>query len=147
MTQTAQPTLQVTRTNWLDHLGGTSDIYSKVAELLANDSDYIETILDPTAAVYVAKLTSVTDPVSATGHVLRYRYRKNAIDDDVISLLVELRQGYVNESSKGTLIASTTHANLPGDAWTVGALTLSAGEANSITDYANLFVRFEASTV
>jgi hypothetical protein len=58
---------------------------------------------------------------------------------------VQLRQGYTNEGSPGTLIASAQHNNIPGNAWTAGSFNLSAGEADSITDYSDLYLRFVAN--
>jgi len=59
---------------------------------------------------------------------------------------VQLRQGYVNEGTPGTLIAEWTHTNIP-SAWTGQAQTLSGGQADAITDYANLFLRFVSNQV
>lgn len=148
MSQKARPAVDITRVGWTDHLGGTVDIKEQIREEVANDSEYIETGLDPANAVYVAKLSSVTDPQVSTGHILRYRFRKNADAGDQVDFTVQLRQDYVNESSPGTLIKEVVHADITGtgSGWVAGSVTLSAGEADSIGNYASLFLRLVANT-
>jgi hypothetical protein len=91
--------------------------------------------------VYVCSLTTIEDPVSSTGHVVRYRYRKSAAAGAAIDLIVQLRQGYTGEGAMGTLIASATHADIS-DTATSSNFTLSGAEADSITNYADLALRF-----
>jgi hypothetical protein len=146
MSQHARPVVDITRTNWADPLGGTTNLAGQISEEIANDSEYIETGLAPTNAVYVAKLSSVTDPQASTGHVLRYHFRKNADAGDQIDFTVQLRQGYVNESSQGTLIKQVAHTNAAGTGWIAGSVTLSGPEADSIGDYTGLFLRVLANT-
>jgi hypothetical protein len=141
MSQHARPVVDITRTNWADSLGGTTNLAGQISEEIANDSEYIETGLAPANAVYVAKLSSVTDPQSSAGHVLRYRFRKNADAGDAQDLTVELRQGYVSEGTPGTLIKAVTHTAIAGTGWTAGSVTLSGAEADAITNYTALFLR------
>lgn len=131
---------------WTEDDGTGSPIFDQIDEAVADDLDYIRSALVPTNDVYVARLSDVTDPLQSTGHVLRYRYAKDAAAGAQINLTVELRQGYVNEGTQGTLIASATHNNI-GNAITAGSITLSGAEADSITDYSDLFVRFVANQV
>ena len=113
---------------------------------MADDADYIQSALAPSNAAYVTKLTSVEDPQSSSGHVVRYRYQKNAAGGAQIDLTVELRQGYVSEGSPGTLIAQWVHTDIP-SAWTGQAQTLSGAQADSISDYGSLFLRFVSNQV
>ncbi len=145
MTQFARPVLDVTVTNWTTVGGASVGLSDEIDETTRNDSERIVTILDPAAAVYVCKLSSFVLPTVKTGWVLDYAYRKDAADDDDIDLDVELRQGYVNEGSPGTLIASAAHAAIP-ETFTVGALALSEAEGTAVTDSTDLSVRFVAST-
>lgn len=142
MAQYGRPSTDTTRDNWEEDDGTTAAIYDQIDETVADDTDYIRTGLTPTSDVYVTKLTSVTDPVSSTGHVVRYRYRKDSSAGEQIDITVQLRQGYTNEGSPGTLIAGQTHTDVSGASWTAGTFTLTAGEADSITDYADLYLRF-----
>jgi len=145
MPQFARPSTDTTRDNWTEDDGTTTSIFDQIDEAVADDNDFIQTQLTPTSDVYVTKLSSVEDPQSSSGHIVRYRYRKDASGGDQVDLTVQLRQGYVNEGATGTLIASATHTDISGSAWTDGTLTLSSGEADAITDYADLYLRFVAN--
>lgn len=142
MPQFARPSADTLRDNWEEDDGTVVNIFDQIDEAVADDADYIRTVLTPTSDVYVTKLTTLEDPLSSTGHIVRFRYRKNADLGDQIDLVVQLRQGYINEGSPGTLIASTSLTNIPGTAWTAGSFTLSGAEADSITDYTDLYLRF-----
>jgi hypothetical protein len=146
MSQHARPLVDITRTNWADLTGGIVNIAGQISEEIPNDSEYIETGLDPSNAVYVAKLSSVTDPQVSTGHILRYHFRKNADAGDPVDCTVQLRQDYVNESSQGTLIKQVAHTNVGGTAWIAGSVTLAGAEADAITSYQGLFLRVVANT-
>lgn len=141
MAQFARPSTDTTRDNWEEDDGGTTSIFDQIDEAVADDADYIRTGLTPTSDVYVTKLSTLEDPLSSTGHVVRYRYGKDAAGGDQIDITVELRQGYVNEGTPGTLIASATHTNVS-EGWTAGTITLSGAEADAITDYTDLYLRF-----
>lgn len=146
MPQFARPSTDTTLDNWEEDDGTTVSIFDQIDEVVADDLDFIRTVLTPTNDVYVTKLTSVTDPVSSINHIVRYRYGKDAAAGDQIDLTVQLRQGYVNEGSPGTLIASATHTNIP-VVWNAGTFTLSGAEADAITNYADLFLRFVGNKV
>ena len=141
MPQFARPSTDTVRDGWENQAAGTVNIFQTIDEVAADDADYIRTGLTPTADVYVTKLTTVEDPVSSTGHVVRYRYGKDTAGGDQIDLTVELRQGYVNEGSPGVLIATATHSNA-GAFPQAGSITLSGPEADAITNYADLYLRF-----
>lgn len=145
MAQFARPSVDTTRDNWEEDDGTTTDIWDQIDEAVRDDVDYIRTVLTPTSDVYVCKLTTVEDPLSSINHVVRYAYGKDAAGGDQIDLTVQLRQGYVNEGSPGTLIATAgTHTNIA-SGWTAGSYTLSGAEADAITNYADLYLRFVAN--
>lgn len=122
--------------------GGSTNLFQTIDETSASDTDYIRTVTDPTNDVYVTKLSSITDPVSSSGHVLRVRAGTDqASGGNQIDLVAELRQGYVNEGSQGTLIATLTQNNVTAGGFTTYSATLSGAEADAITDYADLYVR------
>ena len=146
MAQFGRPSTDTTRDNWTEDDGTTTAIFDQIDEAVADDGDYIMTQLVPTNDVYVTKLTTLEDPVSSTGHVIRYRYGKNAAGGATIELTVQLRQGYVAEGTLGTLIASATHADA-GAFPQAGSITLSGAEADSITNYDDLFIRLVANQV
>ena len=129
--------------NWTGEGGEVTNLYTHIDETSYSDADYVKSEEAPSSSPYVCRLTSLTDPVSSTGHILRYRYLKSATGDQTINLTVQLRQGYTNEGSPGTQIAEWTHSNI--DAVTTAEQTLSGAQADTITDYTSLFVRFVAS--
>jgi hypothetical protein len=146
MAQFGRPSADTYNSDGWTEDDGTSDaLYGEIDETSANDSDYIRSPLTPTSDVYVCKLSNLEDPLSSSSHTVRYRYCKDAAGGDQIDLTVQLRQGYVNEGSPGTLIATVgTHTDIS-ETWTAGSYTLSAGEADAITDYTSLYLRFVAN--
>lgn len=141
MTQYARPNADTYLGNYEDQDGATTDIFEAIDEVTASDSDWITSPESPSSEPYVCALSSVTDPQTGASHYVRYRYSKNVASGNQIDLTVELREGYVNEGSKGTLIADWSHSDISATAATAEQL-LSSSEANSITDYSDLFLRF-----
>jgi hypothetical protein len=146
MPQFARPSADVTDGNWTNNAGNNVDLYSYIDETSANDTDYIQSETAPANSPCVVKLSAVEDPQSSTGHIIRFRYQKNSAGGAQINLTVQLREGYVNESSQGTLIASTTVTDIP-NGWVTGSYTLTGAEADAITNYADLYLRFIANQV
>lgn len=131
---------------WVDEAAGSTNIWDGIDEISFSDADYIESPQAPVADVYVTALTTLEDPVSSSNHVCRARAGKDAAGGATVTLLGELRQGYVSEASQGTLIATPWATITLGDS--IAALsdyTLSGGEADSITDYTDLYFRFVAN--
>jgi hypothetical protein len=146
MAQFARPTADLVNQSWTEDDGTTTDLFDQIDESVADDADYVQSALAPTSDVYAVDLGTLEDPVSSTGHVIRYRYKKNASGGAQIDLTVQLRQGYVNESSLGTLIEEWVHTNIS-DTITAAAQTLGGTEADAITNYADLQLRFVANQV
>lgn len=142
MPQFGRPSTDTTRDNWEEDDGVTVDIWDQIDEATADDADFIRTVLTPTLDVYVTKLTSVEDPLASTGHIVRFRYGKEAAGGDAISLTVQLRQAYVSEAAQGTLIATVATLVDIAVVWNPVSYTLSAAEADAITNYADLYLRF-----
>jgi hypothetical protein len=146
MAQFGRPSTDTVNESWVENNDTSVDIFEMIDEVTADDGDYIKSASAPTSDAYVTKLTNLEDPLSSSGHTVRYRYQKDSAGGAQINLVVELRQGYVSEASQGTLIASATHNDIS-NGWTAGSITLSAGEADAITDYTSLFLRFVANQV
>lgn len=146
MSQFARPSTDATKGNWTDQGAGTTNLFQAIDETVASDADYVQSGLAPSADVYVTKLSAVEDPQSSSGHTVRYRYGKNASGGAQINLTVELRSAYTNESTQGTLIASWSHTDVS-DVLATAAQTLAGAEADSITSYGNLYLRFSATQV
>lgn len=140
MPQFARPSADTVRTAWTDQAGGTTTIYTTIDETAASDADYIKTATPPGANEFETLLTSVTDPVSSTGHIMRWRRRKQpASGSATINLTVRLLQ-------TSTQITSQADNGLPG-VFTDTSYTLSGAEADAITNYADLRLEFVAAQV
>lgn len=136
MTQSAVPIQDVTP--W------PTGNYGLIDEVPIVDGDYVESAAGPVNSPMVVKLSGVTDPLSSTGHILHLRWEKDNAGASQLDGTYEVRQGYVSEANKGTLIMTGTVTNI-GAAFVAVDDTLSAGEADAITDYSNLYIRIVAN--
>jgi hypothetical protein len=142
MPQFARPSADTANPGgFTDQAGGTTNLYTTIDEATPNDADYIRSPASPANAVYVTKLSSVVDPQSSSGHVMRMRTATDLDDQESIDFTLQLRQGYVSEASQGTLIATLSRTGVTSTAWTTSTYTLSAAEADAITDYTALYFR------
>lgn len=141
MAQFARPDADIVDGAWTKSTGGNTDMYQMIDEVAADDADYIQSELAPANSACGVNLSNVEDPQSSSGHIIRYRYKKDAAGGATIGVTVQLRQGYVSEVAQGVLIHSEVHANV-GEVWTAGTFTLSGPEADGITDYTDLQLRF-----
>lgn len=143
MAQFARPDTDADNTGaFTDQAGGSVNIYTTIDEAVASDADYIRSPTSPVSKVYTARLSDVTDPVSSSGHIMRMRTATDLAAQESIDFTQQLRQGYVSEASQGTLIASQSRNGVTSTTFTDSAYTLSAAEADAITDYTALFFRF-----
>jgi len=114
--------------------------YASIDEATPNDADYLASPSGPTSShYYEVTLSDVQEPYTRSGITVRYRYAKSGNNaGQTINLTVELRQG-------STVIASMTHNNIPGvsgSGWQQGSFTLTEAQGNSITNLADLRLRF-----
>lgn len=143
MAQFARPSTDTSIGSWTDDASGTTNIYQAIDEVTASDTDYVRSESNPSSSVCTFALSSVTDPASSSGHVVRFRYIEATAgggSPPTTTLDVVLRQG----NSPGTDIASFSDTNVP-DAWTDGSITLTGIQADAISDYSDLYLRFTAS--
>lgn len=140
MAQFARPDSDALIGNYTDEAAGTTNIFNSINDVAASDATFVQSPILPVNEPYVCGLSTVVDPEVNTGHVVRYRYFKDPNPGQQIDLTVELREGYVNEGTPGTEIASWSHLDIPTTPVTQ-AQTLSGIEADSITDYSDLFIR------
>lgn len=136
--QTARPTSTVTVGAWTDQASGTTDMHSPLAD--ETDTTYIQSELAPSSSFTEVQLGALSDPAVSTGHIIEYRYAKSPTDGDQIDLTVQLRQG------ASTVIASAIHTDISGSI-VAGELTLSGAEADAITNYNDLRLRFIGTQV
>jgi hypothetical protein len=150
MAQYATPDADIVDGTWLDEAASNVNLYDGIVPGTpgsigaGDDATYIESVLNPSAAACAFGLSNISDPVASTGHIIRWRRGKDTAGGGQIDLTVQLRQGYVSEVTQGTQITSQADNNLS-DTIATTSYTLSAGEADSITDYTDLQVRFSAN--
>src|SRR5215217_6762135 len=135
--QIGAPTSDVTDGSWLNELGSNTNLYASIDESVASDVDYIisSAISSGLSDTCEVGLTSLGDPVSSSSHTVAYRYRAQGAG--TMNLTVRLMQG-------ASIIASWTHTSVS-TSYAVATQTLSGAEADSISDYADLRLRFVAT--
>ncbi len=135
MAQFARPDSDVTTGAWVP-IGGPATLFDTMNEVVASDTDFAESDSNPTFELMEVGLSNLDDPALSTGHVLRYRYQKDSAAGAQIDLVVDLVQGT-------TVIATFTHLDIqPG--FITQAQALTAPQADAITDYTDLRIRFTA---
>lgn len=127
--QIARPNQDIQVNGWTPE-----PLFEEINEETRNDNDFISSE-DNSNTVAEVGLTALEDPGINTGHVLRYTYRKSAVDGHVINITVRLMEG-------ATEIASWTHNGIT-ENWVQEDQTLTEEQAGNITDYTNLSVQFE----
>ena len=135
MAQFARPDSNITQT-------GFTNGFSAIDESVASDADFAYGANGGANTLEVG-LSNVTDPASSTGHIVRYRLAKvnnGALNNtgNAVTVDVGLYQG-------ATLIHAATGISVS-STWTAGSFTLSAAEANAITDYTDLRIRVTDSS-
>ena len=138
MVQFARPDADEVLGTWTDDGSGTTDIFQAIDEISRSDTDFIITGNNPASDIYRAQLSNVTDPAVSTGHIVRYAFGKDAGARD-IGIVVDLLQG------ASTVIATKTESAVA-VGFAAGTFTLTGGEADNITDYTDLRIRFTADT-
>lgn len=132
------PTADNSLGNWTDEGDGTTNIYTSIDEVTPSDADYVQSEKAPSTDIYKVKMASGTDPATGDNHFVDYRYRKDD-NSGTINLTVRLVEGTTTRATWNHNNISTT--------WVQVRQALSTAEANSITDYTNLYLEFEASQV
>lgn len=137
--QYGRPVSNVTTTGWSASSGLA---YSCIDESTYDDGDYVYNVSAGTNTLEVL-LSELVDPASSSSHTLRYRFElvfSGLIEDEPESTIrFSLVQG-------ASVIATETRAYPYDLAATSYSLALSAGQANSITDYTDLRFRVEVLT-
>lgn len=134
--QTARPDGDAISGTWLADSGAV--LFSRVNEATPSDAEYIFAGGAPAAQAVKLSLSDITDPTSAADHFLRWRYRIPVTPSGAWTVTAQLVEGT-------TVRATDTATGSALTAYVQREYTLTAGEANAITDYANLFVVFTAT--
>lgn len=130
----------VVNVGWTNAAGESTDLFQSVDETVRDDTDYILTLENTAEAVYVGKLDASAPPSPTAGHLLRIALSKDQEGGSSLNLQIELRQGYVNESSPGTLIYTHTLADVAEGFETVEVLILAA-DMVPITNFNDVYIR------
>lgn len=142
MAQFARPNADIVIGSWTEDDDTTDALFGEIDEAARDDTDFVKSE-DLSAAgdssVFACELSDVTDPEASSNHIIRTALRKQGTAQ--MDATVELRQGYTGEGSLGTLIATLTQADLT-TSFAEYSHTLSSAEADSITDYTDLQLRF-----
>lgn len=108
---------------------GAATLHDAINSVSINDSTYIGSPGTASGGASVLGLSSVGDPQSSSGHVVRYRVRRTATNRNW-TVIVILEQG-------STVIAMWETVN-PGTAFETVVQTLTTQQADNITDYSDL---------
>ena len=142
-TQYARPISDNLTGLWDDPGGNNNNIlYDDIDEVAASDADYVTSSGNPAADAFEVSLTALSDPETSGGHNVSYRYltwETGGGQPAILDYAVSLIQG-------STVIASWSHNGIdPPTAWSTVTQNLAAGEADSITDYGDLRLRFNVT--
>ena len=132
--QYARPNGDISSGSWQASTG--SDLYAMLDETTYNDDDYIYSGSNPSSDTCEVSLSSITDPASASNHIISYRMYKTD-GGGTTGLTFYLMEG-------ATQRATWTESDISGSV-SSGSYTLSEAEANSITDYTDLRIRITAN--
>lgn len=74
--QTIRPASDIAAGGWTTDLGGTTNLFASVDEAVADDADYIQSPVDPSAAAVELKLGTAQTPSYSGGGTLHLRHRR-----------------------------------------------------------------------
>ena len=137
MVQIARPDSDISAGLW-NPVGGPTSLFDAINEVTANDdTDYIEALNGENTTCELG-LTSLTDPVSSIDHTIRFRMQGTGSGAPE-RCEVQLFEGATQKATTG---AQTSRA-----AWATKTYTLSAAEADSISDYTDLRLKIISSNL
>lgn len=134
-TQTMRPQSDITTEGFaaVPTVGTGVAMASRIGEGVRDDATYVETPTNPTADVFEVRLAAGLDPLSSADHKISV-VLSTAGGASSSSCTVALVQGT-------TVIASEAFTSIP-ETPTLYEFTLDAAEADAITDYGDLRIRF-----
>ena len=140
----ARPDSDVSKGNWDDKDFGNDNnlLFDELDEVTRDDTDLVNSDDlqdDDQTEVFEVALSDVSDPNSSSDHKVKYVYRKDVTGGNTIDFTAKLLQN-------STEIGSWTHSDI-GDAFVQANQTLTAIQADSITDYNDLRLEFTAQCI
>jgi hypothetical protein len=137
--QAAYPASDVTDGTWTNQAGSATNLFASIDEPdTPSDTDYIQSVANPTAELAELGLASLPDPQASDNHSIIVRAFVDALTGGDVSLTTELRQGASALSTPASWIDTLT------DVPTNFSHALSAAQADAITNYGDLRLRFTA---
>lgn len=138
--QHAAPVADTTVGAWTTDGGGATNLFAALDEATASDTDFARSELTPSGSAARFKFGALTDPAVSTGHVLRYRVGKDLTGGNTMDLTIKLQQG-----PGPTYTDIATFARNGVDALTTYTETLTGTQADSISDYSELYLLITAT--
>lgn len=143
MAQFLRPATDITTTSWT-RSSGTNSYFTYIGESVASDTDYVDItgVINAGLEVGIKVSGNVAAPRTrtASNHIVRIRawaVGGGGAGEQHTILLLE----------GATTIATVASGNLSRTAGTAITYTLTLAQANSISDYSNLRLRFTATTL
>jgi len=135
----ARPTSDLITSGWSTQAGDTTNLFQSIDEVVENLADYIKCGVQDVVEPYQCGLGAISDPVSSVGHIMTVTAAQLSLPGIQNVLTFRLKQGATQIAVANQLLTNNTTVTY--------TYTLSAGEANAITNYANLSMVIEASKV
>ncbi len=98
----------------------------------------MESDLAPTRERTARRFPGVIDPKLDRGHRIRYALEKTPEGGAPLDVVIELRQGYVDEDNLGDLLMEWPHTNIGDEKEITHPIPIAV--AKGITDYADLWL-------
>ena len=136
MVQIARPDSDISAGLW-NPVGGPSTLFDAIDESSPDDNDYIEALNGENTTCEIG-LTTLTDTVANTGHIIRFRMQGTGSGGPE-RLEVQLFDGATQRATSGNRTSR--------GAWSDEEYTLTAGEADAISNYADLRLKFVSSNL
>lgn len=132
MAQFGYPTSDITVGSWTN-VGGGATHWGNLDEVSYSDTDYIQAN-NLTANACEVRVNTLTDPVSSVNHIVHLRVQKAG--SGTITLSVDLVENTTVRATRSITLTTS---------WADVSFTLTGAEADAITNYTNLRIRFTAT--
>jgi hypothetical protein len=117
---------------------GIGTLASHIDETVLDDTDYIESGINPAAETYIGTLSTITDPGIDTGFTFRYWYGTSAVGGKTITFDFSLWHG-------ANQIDTWQHATVDDIGQIAGSRAIANTVIDDITDFSTLSFRVTAT--